>query len=306
MPGGYPGLQCFSVDQGMAENIIIYGLVASGVYALLAVGFSLIFGVARIANLSHTAFYMLAAYLIYTFASSLGLNLYLSIILAIIIVTALGVVSYKFVIARVRHHEATTLIVTIALAVIIQEAILNAFGGQPRSVPKLIDGSRDIFGVLVLNQQLLTLVVVALLLLATWVFLIKTKSGVAIRSVAQDREVANLMGINVPRIEMLTMAISVGFAAIAGALVAPLFVITPGMWAHPLVMILAVVVLGGLGSVKGSLIGAFVLGFAENLVVFLAPSGAYLKTSVALAIMLVVILIKPEGLFGVVFEEERG
>jgi branched-chain amino acid transport system permease protein len=105
---------------------------------------------------------------------------------------------------------------------------------------------------------------------------------------------------------MLTMAISVGLAAIAGALVAPLFVLTPGMWTHPLVMILAVVVLGGLGSIKGSLIGALILGFAENMVVFLAPSGAYLKTSVALAIMLVVILIKPEGLFGVVFEEERG
>jgi len=290
----------------MAENIIVYGLVASGVYALLAVGFSLIFGVARIANLSHTAFYMLAAYLIYRLATVAGLNIYLSIILAIIIVTVIGTISYRLLIARVRQHEATTLIVTIAIAVIIQEAVLMGFGGQPRSVPKLISGSSDIFGVSVLNQQLLTLVVVLVLLLVAWVFLMKTRTGVAIRSTAQDREVANLMGINVPRIEMLTMAISVGLAAIAGALVAPLFVLTPGMWAHPLVMILAIVVLGGLGSLKGSLIGAIVLGFAENIVVFLAPSGAFLKTSVALAIMLVVILIKPEGLFGIVFEEERG
>lgn len=290
----------------MAENIIVYGLVSSGVYALLAVGFSLIFGVARIANLSHTAFYMLAAYLIYSLASAAGLNLHLSIILAIVIVTVVGTISYRLLIVRVRQHEATTLIVTIAMAVLIQEAILKGFGGQPQSVPKLISGSMEIFGVTVLNQQLLTLGVVVLLLVATWAFLMKTKSGVAIRSTAQDREVANLMGINVPRTEMLTMAISVGLAAIAGALVAPLFVLTPGMWAHPLVMVLAIVVLGGLGSLKGSLIGALVLGFAENLVVFLAPSGAYLKTSVALTIMLIVILIKPEGLFGVVFEEERG
>lgn len=290
----------------MAENILVYGLVASGVYALLAVGFSLIFGVARIANLSHTAFYMLAAYLIYTLATAAGLNLYLSVVLAIIIVTAVGTISYRLLIARVRQHEATTLIVTIAIAVILQEAILMGFGGQPRSLPKLISGSSEIFGVSVMNQQLLTLGVVLLLLLVTWVFLMKTKTGVAIRSTAQDREVANLMGINVPRIEMLTMAISVGLAAVAGALVAPLFVITPGMWTHPLVIILAIVVLGGLGSLKGSLIGALVLGFAENLVVFLAPSGAYLKTSVALTIMLIVILIRPEGLFGVVFEEERG
>jgi len=290
----------------MAENIIVYGLVASGVYALLAVGFSLIFGVARIVNLAHTAFYMLAAYLIYRLASVAGLNIYLSIAIAIAIVTIVGTATYRLLIARVRQHEATTLIVTIAMAVIIQEAILKGFGGQPQSVPKMISGSRDIFGVSVLNQQLLTLGVVILLLLATRAFLMKTKSGVAIRSTAQDREVANLMGINVPRMEMLTMAISVGLAAVAGALVAPLFVLTPGMWAHPLVMILAIVVLGGLGSLKGSLMGALVLGFAENLVVFLAPQGAYLKTAVALTIMLVVILIKPEGLFGVVFEEERG
>ena len=290
----------------MAENIIVYGLVTSGVYALLAVGFSLIFGVARIVNLSHTAFYMLAAYLIYSLASAVGLNLYLSIIIAIVAVIAVGILSYKFLIARVRQHEATTLIVTIALAVIIQEAILKGFGGQPRGVPKLILGSVDIFGVTVLNQQLLTLGVVVLLLLATWFFLMRTKSGVAIRATAQDRDVANLMGINVPRIEMLVMAMSVGLAAIAGALVAPLSVLTPGMWAHPLVMILAVVILGGLGSIQGSLIGALILGFAETLVVFLAPSGAFLKTSVALTIMLIVILIRPEGLFGIKFEEERG
>ena len=296
----------FRFGRPVAENILIYGLVASGVYALLAVGFSLIFGVARIANLSHTAFYMLAAYLIYYFASSVGLNLYVSIILAIVIVTVLGTISYRLLIVRVRQHQATTLIVTIAMAVIIQEAILDRFGGQPQGVPKLISGSREIFGATVLNQQLLTLGVVIVLLVATWAFLMKTKPGVAIRSIAQDREVANLMGIDVPRMEMLTMALSVGLAAVAGALVAPLFVLTPGMWAHPLVMILAVVVLGGLGSLKGSLIGAVILGFAENTVVFLAPSGAFLKTSVALAIMLVVILIKPEGLFGVVFEEERG
>jgi branched-chain amino acid transport system permease protein len=292
--------------QLMAANIIVHGLVSSGVYALLAVGFSLIFGVARIVNLSHTAFYMLAAYLIYSLASAAGLNLYLSIIIAIVAVIAVGILSYKFLIARVRQHEATTLIVTIAIAVIIQEALLKGFGGGPRSIPKLISGSIDIFGVTVLYQQFLTFGVVILLLLATWLFLMRTKSGVALRATAQDRDVANLMGINVPRIEMLTMAMSVGLAAIAGALVAPLSVLTPGMWAHPLVMILAVVVLGGLGSLQGSLIGALILGFAENLVIFLAPSGSFLKTSVALTIMLIVILIRPEGLFGIRFEEERG
>ena len=289
----------------MSEAIIINGLISGGVYALLAVGFSLIFGVARIINLAHTAFYMLAAYLILTFASSLGLNLVLSVILSIIATAIIGVLSYKLVIDRVRGHEATTLIVTIALAMIIQEAVHMAYGGGFRGVPSLVSGYTEILGTKVLYQQILTFGVVLLILLGTWALLMKTRLGIAIRSSAQDREAANLMGINVARIGMITMAISVALAAIAGALVAPLQVLGPHMWMHPLVMILAVVVLGGLGSIKGSLAGAFILGFAETLVVFLVPTGAFLKGAVALTIMLIVILIRPEGLFGVSFEEER-
>ena len=136
-------------------------------------------------------------------------------------------------------------------------------------------------------------------------FLFKTKPGLAIRSTAQDREVANLMGINEARLAMITMGISVGLAAFTGAIVVPLTVLEPSMWLPPMIMMMAVVVLGGLGSLKGSFVGAYILGFAEALVVFLAPMGAFLKGSVALSIMILVLLIRPEGLFGVYFEEER-
>jgi branched-chain amino acid transport system permease protein len=289
----------------MLEGIIINGLISSGVYALLAIGFSLIFGAARIINLTHTAFYMLAAYLIFTFTSSFDLNPVLSIIISIVAVTIIGVLVYKFVIERVRAHEATVLIVTIAMAIIIQEVVLLAFGGHFRGVSSLISGYVTILGVKVTYQYLLTFGAVAIILFGTWALLMKTKLGIAIRATAQDRAIANLMGINVARIGMITMAIAVALAAIAGALVAPLFTLTPYMWMHPLVMVLAVVVLGGLGSIKGSLVGALILGFTETLVVFLVPMGAFLKGAVALAIMLVIILIRPEGLFGVSFEEER-
>jgi branched-chain amino acid transport system permease protein len=104
---------------------------------------------------------------------------------------------------------------------------------------------------------------------------------------------------------MITVGLSVGLAAITGAVVVPLNILQPHMWLHPLIMMMAVVVLGGLGSLKGSFMGAYILGFAEALVVFLAPMGAYLKGSVALSVMIVVLLIRPEGLFGVSFEEER-
>ena len=289
----------------MLEGIIITGLISSGVYALLAIGFSLIFGAARIINLTHTAFYMLAAYLIFTFTSSFDLNPVLSIVISIVAVTIIGVLVYKFVIERIRAHEATVLIVTIAMAIIIQEVVLLAFGGHFRGVSSLISGYATIVGVKVTYQYLLTFGAVAIILFGTWALLMKTRLGIAIRATAQDRAIANLMGINVARIGMITMAIAVALAAIAGALVAPLFTLTPYMWMHPLVMVLAVVVLGGLGSIKGSLVGALILGFTETLVVFLVPMGSFLKGAVALAIMLVIILIRPEGLFGVSFEEER-
>jgi branched-chain amino acid transport system permease protein len=144
-----------------------------------------------------------------------------------------------------------------------------------------------------------------LIMAVLWVLLMRTKLGLAIRSTAQDREVANLMGINEARIAMITMGISVGLAALTGAVVVPLTTLEPHMWMHPLIMMMAVVVLGGLGSLKGSFLGAYILGFAEALVVFLAPMGAFLKGSVALSVMIVVLLIRPEGLFGVSFEEER-
>lgn len=289
----------------MIEDIIINGLIHGGVYALLAIGFSLIFGVARIMNMAHTAFYMLAAYLIFTFTTYVGLGLPLSIIFSIIAVIILGIFSYKLVIDRVRQHEIATVIVTLALAIIIQEVMLRAFGGSYHGVPRLISGYVQVLGVKITYQYLLTLGIVLIILLGIWALLLKTKLGIAMRCTAQDRVVANLMGINVARTGMITMAIAVGLAAIAGAVVAPLFTLEPYMWQYPLVMVLAIVVLGGLGSIKGSLVGAFILGFTETAVVFLVPSGAFLKGSVALMVMVVVILIRPEGLFGVVFEEEK-
>ncbi len=289
----------------MIENIIINGLINGGVYALLAIGFSLIFGVARIVNIAHTAFYMLAAYFIFTFSTRLGWNPFFSILLTIILVPVVGVVTYKLTIEPIREHEITVMIVTIAVAMVFQELMLIIFGGHFRGNPSLFPGFLEFAGVRVSYQHLLTLVVVLAVLIITWEILFKTKLGIAIRATAQDREVANLMGMNVNQVAMITMAIAVAMAAIAGALIAPLFVVEPYMWLHPLVMMLAVVVLGGLGSIKGSFLGAFILGFSETLVVFLIPLGAFLKGALSLSIMIVVLLLRPEGLFGVVFEEER-
>jgi branched-chain amino acid transport system permease protein len=289
----------------MILDILISGVIGGSVYALLAIGFSLIFGVARIVNIAHTAFYMVAAYGIYFGTHKLGLHPLLCMVGAVVVVTLFGLIAYKFFIDPIREHEAAVLICTIAMAMAMQEIMLLMFTGDFLSVPALIGGFFSAFGVKVFYQQLLTFGVVLLILAALRTLLMNTRLGLAIRSTAQDREVATLMGINESRTAMITMGITVGLAGLAGAVVVPLTILEPFMWMHPLIMMMAVVVLGGLGSLKGSFAGAYILAFAEALVVFLIPKGAFLKGSVALSVMILVLLIRPEGLFGVAFEEER-
>ena len=289
----------------MIADIFVSGLVNGGVYALLALGFSLIFGVARIVNIAHTAFYMLAAYALYALLVRGGLPLAAAIPVAVAGVVALSMLCYKLVIEPVRQHESAVLIATIALALIFQEGLLVTFGGHFLGIPSSLEGVALIFGVRVSYQRLMILAAVALTLIALWYLLSRTRLGLAIRVAANDQEIANLMGIDVNRVAMLTVGISVALAAIAGVVVAPVFVVDPLMWLSPLVIMLAIVVLGGLGSLKGSLIGAFIIGYVEAITVFAVPAGSYLKGAVALTIMILVLLVRPEGLFGVVFEEER-
>ena len=289
----------------MLLDIIIAGVINGSTYALLAIGFSLVFGVARIVNIAHTAFYMVASYFIYSVSHKLGYHPALGMLIAVPLVTLLGLISYRLFIDPIREHEAAVLIGTIALAIALQEIMLLIFTGDYLSVPALISGHFSILGAKVFYQQLLTFVAALIILGALRLLLMKTRLGLAIRSTAEDREVANLMGMNESRVAMITVGISVALAGVTGAVVVPLTTINPFMWMHPLIMMMAVVVLGGLGSIKGSFFGAYILGFAEALVVFLIPMGAFLKGSVALSIMIIVLLIRPEGLFGIAFEEER-
>jgi branched-chain amino acid transport system permease protein len=289
----------------MLQDILVTGLVNGGVYALLAIGFSLIFGVARIVNIAHTAFYMLAAYCFYTLLTKTGLGFVLSGLIAVGAVTLFSVICYRLVIEPVREHEAAVLIATIALALIFQELMLFTFGGHFLGIPSTLEGAVRVAGVSIPYQRMLILVVAAVMLVGVWFFLYRTRLGLAVRATANDLEVANLMGMNVHRVAMITVAVSVALASVAGVVVAPVFVVDPFMWLAPLVTMLAIVVLGGLGSLKGSLIGALIIGYVEAITVFAVPAGAYLKGAVSLLIMIVVLLARPEGLFGVAFEEER-
>ena len=289
----------------MILDILITSLINGSTYALLAIGFSLVFGVARIVNIAHTAFYMVAAYCIYFVTFKLGLNPFIGMLSGVVVATLVGLIAYKIFIDPIREHEGAVLIATIALAIALQEVMLLIFSGDYLSVPPLVPGYFTIFGVKVFYQQMITVASALLVLALLRALLMKTRLGLAIRATAQDREVANLMGMNESRVAMLTVGISIALAGFTGAVIVPLTIVEPFMWLHPLIMMMAVVVLGGLGSIKGSFVAAYILGFAEAMVVFLLPMGAFLKGSVALSIMILVLLIRPEGLFGIAFEEER-
>jgi len=289
----------------MFSIILIKGAMIGAVYASLAVGFSLVFGVAKIINLAHTAFFMLAAYAVYVLVMIYHWPILASMGVLLIGISALAILIYLLFLDRIREHEGAVLLVTVALAVAFQEILLLAFESTYRAVDPFMRGTAELLGVIVPKQELLIFGVTVLCLLATLLFLHKTRLGLSLRVTAQDRETANLMGINVKWVCLVSVVMAVALAAVAGAVVSPTLTVEPYMWSHPLVMMFAAVILGGLGSLKGSFIGAFILGYTEVLVVFLFPAGSFVKGSVAMLIMVVILLVRPEGLFGVVFEEER-
>jgi len=289
----------------MVEQIIVGTLVTGGVYALLAVGFSLIFGNARVINLAHTGFFMLAAYSLYYFIRKLGLAAAPAIVITLPAVTLVGILVYRFLINPIREHHAAVLLMTVAIALVFQESMVGAFSSKYWSIPSLIPGFTDILGVSVLNQNLLVLGVVVVVIVTVWLILSRTKLGIALRATAQDAEVATLMGISVPRTLMITMGIATFLATVAAVVVAPIWTIHPTMWTPPLVMVMVVVVLGGLGSIKGAIIGAFIIALVEVSVAILLPEYAYLKVVFAILAMIIVLIVRPGGLFGVIFEEEK-
>ncbi len=284
---------------------LINGLVLGSTYAVLAVGFALVFSVARLLNFSHTGLYMLSAFVMYLFISTLGLTLPLAILVAVFSPPILAVIFYKLLIERIKEYEFPVIILTFSLVLLIQEGFLIAFQANLLGIEPYIPGFTEIFGASVSNQHLFALIIGGIILLGVWWLLSRTWLGNAIKAVSQDTETANLMGMDVSFIQMITVGISALLAGLAAILVAPLFSIEPHMWFHPLIIVLAAVVLGGLGSLKGAVVGAFFLAFIEVAVISFIPQGSFLREAISLLAMVIVLTFKPEGLFGVVFEEER-
>jgi branched-chain amino acid transport system permease protein len=287
------------------ERIIILTLVRGGVYAVLASGMTFIFGVGGMLNLAYTAFVMLTGYGMYYFTKELGWGNIPSIGVSVVGVVLLSVLIYRFFIDKVRQHAEVILLMTVGFAMIFQEAILAIFGSYYRSTTYLVPGATKMLGVSIPNQYLLILGVTVALFVILWLVLTKTKLGIALGATASDAEVANLVGINVSRTMQLSMGIATCMAAVAGVLVSSIWTISPFMWTDPLSTILVIIVLGGLGSMKGSLIGAFIVALVEVVTQLTLPAGVFLSTPFVMIILVIVLVVRPGGLFGLVFEEEK-
>ena len=275
-------------------SILVLGTIWGAVYSLIAVGFTLIFGVAGIINLSHGAFYMLGAYLAYTFMTLLKINVLLSAVMAVGAVALIGMAIDHFGIRPLRERHAYVLILTLALALFFQELMYGIYGPYGKPVQSFVSGEIVLGGVHISSQKLITLFVALAFVALLWFFIKKTKTGKSISAVAQNKDAAILVGIQYEKAYRMTMGISAALAAVAGVFISPILEAVPTMWAFPLFKAFAIVIIGGLGSLEGAIIASLLLGYSETLVSILI-SANYSDMVYLIAIILVLVL-RPTGL----------
>lgn len=287
-------------DLALVAQLIVNGLMAGGTYAVLAIGLSLIFGVMNVLNISHGALYALGGYFGYTFSVLAGQPPLVSLFLAMIAGFGIGVIIERFGIERVKGNINSVILLTFGLAILIEQLITLIYGGSYQAVPGIVQGA-VVLGSLSVNLPRFTAfavsVTLSLLLIA---FVYKTKTGSAIRVVAFDQELALLRGINVTRISMLTLGISSMLAATAAALISPLLSLYPAVGWGPLLIAFVVVILGGIGSLGGTVIAGVTYGLVD---VF---TGYYLGSEwrqiTVLLVIVAVLLLRPQGILGKVVE----
>jgi branched-chain amino acid transport system permease protein len=277
-------------------QVVISGLLLGGVYALFAAGMNMIFGVLRVINLAHGELMMLGAYTTFWLYAIAGINPLLSIPVSALLVFSIGAVIERTMIERVVGQPLlSSLLLTFGLSTLFMGIALSLWTANFRSVPYLT-GSVTLFG-LNLSQTRLVASAIALAITAlTYGFLRFTTFGKAIRATAQNAEVAQVCGINVGRVRLVTFALGSAMAAIAGSLIAMIFTISPEMGRMFLGRAFAIVVLGGLGSFVGAFIGSLALGVVETLAAYFTDT--QLAEGVSYAVLVLVLLLRPSGLFG--------
>ena len=290
MPLGIP-------PQALFGQLLI-GLINGSFYALLSLGLSVIFGLLNIINFTHGAQYMMGAFVAYFLLQAAGLGYGWALLVAPLAVGLFGIVLERTMIRRLAHLDHLYgLLLTFGLALIIQGLFRNRFGssGLPYAIPGPLTGGHDLGFMFLPNYRAWVVVFSLAVCLGTWFVIERTKLGSYLRAATENPALVQAFGVNVPRMVTLTYGFGVALAAVAGVLAAPIYQVNPLMGADLIIVVFAVVVIGGMGSILGSIVTGFGLGVVEGLTKFFYPEAS---NTVIFVIMAVVLLIKPAGLFG--------
>ena len=276
---------------------LVNALILGSTYALLGIGLTLIFGIMRVVNFTHGELYALGAYAVFFLEVSLGVNFFLALILAVIIGCAVGA-AIEFVLLRplLDADIDTTMLVMIGAWIVMQNTELFYWGGVSKAImTPFPDEPLQVGPIFVSWLRLFVLVMALILIGATYVLINRTKLGKAMRATFQDRDTAALMGVNIKGIYTATFAIGSGLAAAAGALLGPVFLVTPSMGDLASLKAFAIVILGGLGNITGATIGGFILALVEELGAGYISSGY--RDAMGFLIIIAVLIFRPTGLF---------
>jgi branched-chain amino acid transport system permease protein len=277
---------------------LLVGLINGSFYALLSLGLAVIFGMLNIINFAHGALYMMGAFSAWFLLNVVGLNYWYALVLAPLAVGFVGVVIERTMLQRLAGLDHLYgLLLTFGLALIIQGLFQNYFGssGLPYAIPPQLTGGQNLGFMFLPNYRAWVVVFSLTICLATWYAIEKTKLGSYLRAATENPQLVRAFGINVPRMITLTYGFGVALAALAGVLSAPINQVRPLMGADLIIVVFAVVVIGGMGSIMGSIVTGFLLGVLEGLTKYFYPEAS---NTVVFVIMAIVLMIRPNGLFG--------
>ena len=277
---------------------LLLGLINGAFYALLSLGLAVIFGMLNIINFAHGALFMMGAFIAWMLQNYLGIDYWWALLLAPLTVGALGVVLERTVISRLYQIDHLYgLLLTFGLALIIEGVFRNEYGssGLPYRIPASLSGGTNLGFMFMPNYRAWVVVAAGAMCLATWLIIEKTQLGARLRAATENPGLVQAFGVNVPRMITLTYAGGVALAAFAGVLAAPIYSVNPNMGSNLIIVVFAVVVIGGMGSILGSIVTGFGLGVAEGLTKVFYPQAS---ATVIFVVMVIVLLARPAGLFG--------
>ena len=274
------------------------GLINGSFYALLSLGLAVIFGLLNIINFAHGAQYMMGAFVAYFLLNKAGLGYWWALLITPFVVGAVGVIIERTMLSRLyKLDHLYGLLLTFGLALIIEGAFHHQFGsaGLPYSIPESLQGVQNLGFMFLPNYRAWVIFASLAICIVTWFVIERTKLGAYLRAATENPTLVQAFGVNVPRMISLTYGAGVGLAALAGVFAAPIYQVSPQMGSSLIIVVFAVVVIGGMGSIMGSIVTGFGLGVIEGLTKFFYPQAS---STVIFVIMAIVLLIRPQGLFG--------